>query len=52
MSEKRKKNILSIEEKLQLIRKIESGASQKQMNLQYGIEESTVRGFLNKKTNL
>ena len=49
MSKKRKKNVLSIEGKLQLIRKILNGASQNQMSLQYGIGESTVRGSCKQK---
>ena len=35
MTEDRKKVVLSIQEKLELIKKIENGASKKQVNLQY-----------------
>ena len=53
MSEKRKKKIvLSIKEKLQLVRKIKNGALQKQISLQYSIGESTMRGICNQKDKL
>ena len=52
MTEKRKKVVLSIQEKLELIKKIENGASKKQMSLQYGIGESTVRDIFKQKDKL
>lgn len=52
MSEKRKKVVLSIQDKLELIKKIQNGSSKKQMSLQYGIGESTVRDILKQKDKL
>ena len=52
MSEKKEKVVLSIEEKMQLIRKIENSALQKQMSLQYEIGESAVGSVCKHKDKL
>ena len=44
--------VLSIQEKLKLIKKIENGASKKQMSLRYGIGETTVRDIFKQKDKL
>ena len=44
--------MLSIQQKLELIKKIENGATRKQMTLQYGIGECTVRDILKQKDKL
>jgi len=49
MSEKQKNRVLSIQEKLELIKKIENGALKKQMSLKYEIGETTVRHFKTKR---
>lgn len=52
MSEKRKKVVLSIQEKLELINTIEKGTSKKQISLQYGIGESTFRDIFKQNDKL
>lgn len=52
MAEKRKKVVLTITQKLQMISKIENGASRKQMCLEYDIGETTVRDILKQKDKL
>ena len=52
MAEKRKKVVLTIAQKLEMISKIENGASRKQMCLNYGIGETTVRDVLKQKDKL
>lgn len=52
MAEKRKKVVLTITQKLEMISKIENGASRKQMCLNYGIGETTVRDVLKQKDKL
>lgn len=52
MAEKRKKVVLTIAQKVEMISKIENGASKKQMCLQYGIGETTVRDVLKQKEKL
>lgn len=52
MAEKRKKVVLTIAQKLEMISKIENGASRKQMSLVYGIGETTVRDVLKQKDKL
>lgn len=52
MAEKRKKVVLTITQKLQIISKIENGASRKQMCLEYDIGEATVRDILKQKDKL
>lgn len=52
MAEKRKKVVLTITQRLEMISKIENGASRKQMCLDYGVGETTVRDILKKKDKL
>ncbi|XP_050523014.1 jerky protein homolog-like [Daktulosphaira vitifoliae] len=52
MSEKRKKVLLSIQDKLELINDIKKGTSKKQISLKYGIGESTVRDIFKQKDKL
>lgn len=52
MAEKRKKIVLTIAQKLEMISKLENGASRKQMCLDYGIGETTVRDILKNKEKL
>lgn len=52
MAEKRKKVVLTIAQKLEMISKLENGASRKQMCLDYGIGETTVRDILKNKEKL
>ena len=52
MSQKRKRVVLSIQDKLELIKKIGKGATRNQMSLQYGIGECTVWDILKQKEKL
>lgn len=52
MAEKRKKVVLTIAQKLEIISKLENGASRKQMCLDYSIGETTVRDILKQKEKL
>lgn len=52
MSEKRKKVVLLIQEKLELINNIEKGTSKKQISLKYGIGKSIVRDIFKQKDKL
>lgn len=52
MTDKRKKVFLSIQEKLELIKKLENGESRKEISLQYGIGETTVRDIFKQKDKL
>ena len=52
MAEKWKKVVLTIAQKLEMISEIENGASRKQMCLNYGIGETTVRDVLKQKDKL
>ncbi|XP_069669720.1 jerky protein homolog-like isoform X6 [Periplaneta americana] len=49
---KRKRLVLSIQKKLEIIQKLETGYTVKQIALQYGLGDSTVRDILKKKEKL
>ncbi|XP_055944589.1 jerky protein homolog-like [Argiope bruennichi] len=52
MSGKRKKVVLTIAQKLELISKVANGATRQQMELDYGIAETTLRDILKQKDKL
>ena len=49
---KRKRVVLSINDKLDIIRKLEDGSSVKQLSVTYGVGETTIRDIRNSKEKL
>ena len=52
MATKRKRVVLSIQDKLNIVQNIERGSSVKQMCVQYNVGDSTVRGIVRNKDKL
>lgn len=52
MSNKRKRVVLAIEKKLEIIKKFDNGASVKNLVIQYGVGDQTVRDILKNKTKI
>ena len=52
MERKRKRVVLTINQKLDIIKKLEQGGSTKNLALQYGIGETTVRDLRKNKNKL
>jgi transposase-like protein len=52
MDKKRKRNVLSIQQKLQIIEQFEKGKTVKSLKDEYGVGDQTVRDLIKKKNDI